>query len=412
VKLLKHYRYGIPLFSFTAFATVALILAHPGQHGADAAVPGMEVSAKATLREVPSRHFGRPVVPTVRNFVDFMDRELDSTRTVGAAYTVVYQGRTLYTQTYGERRKGGGEPVDEHTLFRLASVSKGFTGALACMLEQEGVLSLDDRVVDHYPGFRLKDSASTNMLTLRHLLSHTTGLVPFAYDNLVEAGEELSQIVDRLDEVNLSGPPGKFYGYQNVTFSMWDPIARRATGTPYPVLLEEMIFKPLGMKDAVAGEVSRDPGLNMAFPHVRGSGGYFAMDPHLGYYNVLPAAGINASISDMEQWLLALLGHKPGDFPDTVRSLLEEPVIYTPLRYQYTRYWKPFRERYYSLGWRIYFYGGRKIMYHGGYIRGYRAEIAYCPEEDVGIAFLQNSPNNLASQVVPHFFDLWFTTPE
>ena len=88
--------------------------------------------------------------------------------------------------------------------------------------------------------------------------------------------------------------------------------------------------------------------------------------------------------------------------------MLGEPLIYTPLKYRYTRYWKPFRERYYSLGWRIYHYRGRNIIYHGGYIRGYRAEIGYCPQEDVGIAFLQNSPNSLASKAIPRFFDFYF----
>jgi len=131
-----------------------------------------------------------------------------------------------------------------------------------------------------------------------------------------------------------------------------------------------------------------------------------ALDPHEGYYNVLPAAGVNASISDMGRWLLALLGYQQEWLPDTVISAITTPVVYTPLKWRYTRYWEPFRERYYSLGWRIYEYKGRKIMYHGGYIRGYRAEIAFCPAEDVGIAFMENSPNNLASRFVPAFMDL------
>jgi len=126
----------------------------------------------------------------------------------------------------------------------------------------------------------------------------------------------------------------------------------------------------------------------------------------------LPAAGVNASISDMSQWLLALLGYRPEQLPDTVRNTLATPLIYTPLKARYTRYWKPFRERYYSLGWRIYHYQDRTIVYHGGYIRGYRAEIGFCPEEDVGIAFLQNSPNGLASKCVPAFFDLFFDTSQ
>jgi beta-lactamase class C len=365
------------------------------------------IQSTVSVQPVPDSPL-RPAYPPVSDFISFMERELDSSRTVGAAYAIVRNGKIDCTRTFGETRKGSGIGVDENTIFRLASVSKGFAGAMACILDQEGVLSLDDRVVVRYPGFRLKDSVSTSDMTIRNLLSHTTGLVPFAFDNLVEAGDDLGHIVDRLDEVDISAPPGAIYGYQNVTFSMWDPIARRATGIPYQILLEKLIFNPLGMKNASAGPIQSDQIQNMAYPHVRGKMGYTVLDPYIGYYNVLPAAGVNASIADMGQWLLALLGHKPEQFPDTVRRMLEEPVIYTPLKYRYTRYWRPFKERYYGLGWRIYFYRGRKIMYHGGYIRGYRAEIGYCPQEDAGIAFLQNSPNNLASKCVPRFFDLYF----
>lgn len=342
-----------------------------------------------------------------REFVRFMEEELDSTQTVGAAFTIVQGGAVVYTGTYGVRENGEEAKVDEHTLFRLASVSKGFAGVLASMLELEGLISLDDRVLDHYPGFSLKDSVNTVDLTIRNLLSHTSGLVPYAFDNLVEADQDLYTIIDRLDEVDISAPPGELYGYQNVLFSMIDPIAKKATGSPYQALLEQKIFAPLGMDDASAGPVDIKRNPNMAYPHVRNGSGYVPLKPHNGYYNVLPAAGVNASISDMGQWLLALLGYKPEQLSDRVLATVSTPVIYTPLKWRYTRYWRPFRERYYSLGWRIYNYEGRQIIYHGGYIRGYRAEIAYCPAEDIGIAFMQNSPNNLASRVVPTFMDLF-----
>ncbi len=345
--------------------------------------------------------------PPFREFVQFMEQELDSTNTVGAAFTIVHGGEVVYTGTYGVREKGSLKEVDEHTLFRMASVSKGFAGVLASMLEQDGAFSLNDKVVEHYPGFLLKDSVNTADLTIRNLLSHTSGLVPYAFDNLVEADQDLTTIIERLDEVDISAPPGELYGYQNVMFSMLDPIVRKATGIPYKALLQEKIFNPLGMTDASAGPVYMDRNPNLAYPHVRTKNGYVALQPHEGYYNVLPAAGVNASISDMSKWLLALLGYNPEWMPDTILSNISTPVIYTPLKWQYTRYWKPFRERYYSLGWRIYNYQGRQIVYHGGYIRGYRAEIAFCPSEDVGIAFMQNSPNNLASRCVPTFMDLF-----
>lgn len=372
-------------------------------------VPGEE--GKLTGNVLPSgteMSYPLPAFPPMQDYIAFMKGELDSSGTVGAAYAMVGGGKVQYIETYGERKAGSGKPVDEHTLFRLASVSKGFAGALGALLEEEGIVNLDDRVAAHYPGFRLKDSRSTDSLSIRHLLSHTTGLVPYAFDNLVEAGEDLPDIADRLHEVDISGPPGTLYGYQNVMFSLWDPIVRRITGSPYEVLVEEMIFKPLGMEDASVGRILDTTGLNMASPHLRGRGGYFPLEAHTGYYNVLPAAGVNASISDMSRWLLALLGHSPEALPAGVRDKLTTPLIYTPLKYRYTRYWKPFRERYYSLGWRVYQYRGRKIVYHGGYIRGYRAEIGFCPAEDVGVVFLQNSPNSLASMSVPRFFDSWF----
>lgn len=386
-------------------AAVAIILFTKGSGHIEQSLPVVK-QAEAPPEPVVT------IPPPVQQFIDFMDGELDSTRTVGAAYTVVKDGQVLYTGTFGERKWNSGEPVDEHTLFRLASVSKGFAGALACLLELDGSLGLNDRVKDHYEGFRLKDSVSTADLTIEHLLSHTSGLVPYAFDNLVEAGMELNEIVVRLDEVDISAPPGELYGYQNVLFSMLDPIARGATGIPYQVLLREKLFVPLGMADASAGPVDLEAQPNMAYPHVRTARGYVALDPNRGYYNVMPAAGVNASISDLSSWLLALLGSAPEVLPDTVRSRLAAPVIYTPLKARYTRQWRPFRERYYSLGWRVYHYRGRWIVYHGGYIRGYRAEIGFCPEENMGVAFIQNSPNGLASKCVPTFFDLMFDREE
>lgn len=349
-----------------------------------------------------------PEMQAVRAYVDFLSNALDSSGTVGAAFTIVHDGKVIKTGTFGLRKAGTQDSINAHTIFRLASVSKGFAGALTAILEHEGHLSMDEKVMDQYPGFRLKDSASTADLTILHILNHTSGLVPYAFDNLVEAGIELDEIAKRLYEVDISAPPGALYGYQNVVFSLIDPILKNITGKTYSDLLEQEIFEPVGMIDASAGlkEILTDG--NVAYPHVRGGDGYLAEALHAGYYNVIPAAGINASISDMGHWLLALLGNKDDQFPGEVSSKLADPVIYTPLKSRYTRAWQPFRERYYSLGWRIYYYRGRKIVYHGGYVHGYRAEIAFCPQEKVGLAFLQNSPNGVASRSIPTFFDLLF----
>ncbi len=90
--------------------------------------------------------------------------------TVGAAATIFHGNDIAYTLTYGVRRAGTTDSVDENTVFRLASVSKGFAGSLCCLLHTGERLNLDDRVVSYLPDFRLKDSASTQDLSIRHLL--------------------------------------------------------------------------------------------------------------------------------------------------------------------------------------------------------------------------------------------------
>jgi beta-lactamase class C len=112
----------------------------------------------------------------------------------------------------------------------------------------------------------------------------------------------------------------------------------------------------------------------------------------------------------MGKWLAALLGFMPKKLDTAVINLITTPQVYTPLKRNYTRYWDPIEARYYSFGWRIFDYKEKRILYHGGYVRGYRAEIAFCPEENTGIAFLLNSPNRLASQVVPAFFNMYLET--
>ena len=345
---------------------------------------------------------------TLIRFDDFLHQRLDSMGTVGAAATVFHGDEVIYTLTYGVRRAGTSDSVNRNTVFRLASVSKGFAGILLCQLYKKRSLNLDDRVISYLPDFRLKDSVNTHDLTIRHLLNHTSGLVPHAFDNLAEAGQTIDEILPRLVEVDISAPPGRLYGYQNVLFSLVDTIAALGTNTPYPELLEHHIFDPLGMENSSAGYRPLVWNSNVAFPHIRRNGEFYPLPLNTGYYNLLPAAGVNASISDMGKWLAALLGNSPRAIHPDVLKMITTPEIITPLKRAYTRHWDPIEGRYYSFGWRIFDYKGYRIMYHGGYVRGYRAEIAFCPELKTGLVFLQNSPNGVASRCVPTFFNMYF----
>jgi beta-lactamase class C len=350
-----------------------------------------------------------PEAMAIKKYAGIFKTEFDSNKTVGASLAIIYNGKVVFLKNYGVKIVGTTDSVDEHTIFRLASVSKGFAGVLACLLEQDSILSLNDKIIDFLPGFKLRDSLNSGKLSIKHLLSHTSGLVPHAFDNLIEEGVPYSVILDELPTVEISAPPGQLYSYQNVIFSLLDTIAYLKTGKRYGFLIEKNIFRPLRMRNASVGAgVFLKKHQNVAMPHIWDGSRYVTLMPNEGYYNLLPAAGVNASIIDMCKWMIALMGYKKDVLNKDILKKIETPLVETPLKRSYTQSWGRIEKKEYSLGWRIYTYKGRKIIYHGGFVTGYKAEIAFCPEDKVGLVFLENSPNQLASMCVPGFFNIWF----
>jgi len=358
--------------------------------------------------EISTQEIESPYTSLIEDYENFLLQEMDSTNNVGSAIAIVIHDSVRLLNTYGVRKAGTTDSVNINTVFRLASVSKGFAGVLACILDQKEVISLDDKIVDYLNGFKLKDSTNTNQLTIRHTLNHTSGLVPHAFDNLVEANLPMSEIISRLNEVNISDKPGKIYGYQNAIFSLIDTVLKAKSGIGYNEYLNSMVFSPLNMSNASVDYENFANSENKAFPHGFRGGKYYPQKLNKGYYRVAPAAGVNASILDMSKWLKALLGSNPDVIDSSIISKISTPTIYTPLRRRYTWRWDKIDARHYSIGWRIFKYKGRDILYHGGYVRGYRAEIAVCLNDKTGIVFLQNSPNRLASKSIPEFWKRYF----
>jgi beta-lactamase class C len=344
----------------------------------------------------------------IDDYASWLQTEIEASETVGAAVAVVYKDRVAYSKTFGVRKAGESAPVDEHTVFRLASVSKTVTGVLAGILDEENILPLDDKVVEYIPGFRLKDPGSTANLKIRNLLSHTSGIVPHAYDNMVEEKVPIDLIMQRLAQVDVSAEPGKLYGYQNVMFSLIDTILRAKTSKNYSQFIKEMVFEPYGMEDASTDFASFENNPNKAYPHARGKGRYWAQRLNDRYYSTAPAAGVNASLADMTNFLKALLNKKNPVVSPHVQEAVFTPQVDSYLPRRYFRNWDHVDSKQYAIGWRIVGYKGRKVAYHGGYVNGYKAEIALCENENVGIVFLTNSPNSMATKTVPAFLDKLF----
>lgn len=344
----------------------------------------------------------------LQNYEAWLDAEIESSGTVGAAVAITYKNRIAFLKCYGTRKSGTSDSIDEHTIFRLASVSKPVTGVLTGVLAQENILDFDERVGEIIPGFRLANTKYARELTIRNLLSHTTGLVPHAYDDLVEGHVPFNTIFTRLPQAGVTAAPGQIYGYQNVMFSLVDTIMAVKTSKNYRNLVKEKIFEPLGMQDASTDFQSFTDNPNKAYPHSGAKGNYRPIRLNDRYYTTAPAAGINASISDMAQFLIGLLDEDKPLLSEEICQTLFEPQIVTHLRSGYFRYWDQVQSKNYGLGWRLVDYKNRNIAYHGGYVHGYKAEIALCKQEQIGIVYLTNSPNTVASQSIPTFLNAFF----
>ncbi|WP_083570798.1 serine hydrolase domain-containing protein [Mariniphaga anaerophila] len=333
--------------------------------------------------------------------------EIEASGTIGAAVAITYKDQIAFMKCFGKRKAESDEPVDKHTIFRLASVSKTVTGVLSGILAQEHIIDFDEHVKESLPGFLLNNPESTNNLTIRNLLSHTSGLVPHAYDDLVEAHVPFHTIYERLKTAGISAKPGELYGYQNVMFSLLDTILSVKTSKNYSQLVKEKLFEPAGMGDASTDFESFKNSDNKAYPHW-GNGSHKSLPLNDRYYNTAPAAGVNASISDMAHFLLALLDENKPLLKEDAEKTIFTPQVVSPLSRGYFRYWDKVGTKRYGLGWRLVNYKDRKVAYHGGYVHGYKAEIAVCQQENIGIVYLTNSPNSVASQSVPEFLNKLF----
>lgn len=333
---------------------------------------------------------------------------LHKTKTPGLAIAIVQDSTILFMKGYGVREAGTADSVNEHTVFRLASVSKCFAPLLTGLLVEENILQWDDRVVDHYTGFELKSQKNTDSLRLTHVLSHTTGLPYHTYTTLVEDGLDLTKMLGELKNVNVIAKPGELYSYQNVAYSIIAEVIRARTGKPYEDLMAEKVFGPLNMRDASMNYAAMVQNENVAKPHLHARRGWKATTISNTYYNVGPAGGVNASISDMAEWLTAMLGSRKDFIQRETLDRIFSPVVKAKSKNRYFRKWVGRSDAQYALGWRVLNFENDTILYHGGYVRGYRSEVAIDRRSGIGICVLSNGPGRLVDNSVPMFFNMFY----
>src|SRR5690606_4704358 len=205
-----------------------------------------------------------------------IDRAFDDTvaryELPGLAVGVVVDGEVVYTRTAGELEAGGGQRIDEDTLFKIASNTKAMTTGLLARLVDAGELEWDDPVVKYLPDFRMFDPWVTREIQVRDLLIHNSGLGAGAGDLMLWPSPNHFTRADVIHGLRYLEPVYSFrsrYAYDNTLYIVAGEVAAAADGSPYESLVRRELFEPLGMARCQVGGWDRDAVGNVAQPHAR-----------------------------------------------------------------------------------------------------------------------------------------------
>ncbi len=291
----------------------------------------------------------------------------------GASLLVLKDGEAVLRRGYGRADLEQGIEAGPATDYRLASVSKQFTAASILLLAQDGKLGIDDPLRKWLPS--LPPAAAG--ITLRHVLTHTSGLVD--YEDLM-AADYRGQIRDAgvlellAKENRLYFAPGSAYRYSNSGYALLSLVVERASGMDYPTFVHRRIFAPLGMHDTLA-YVAGGPGVNHRAYGYSDIDGHWQRTDQSSTSAVLGDGGIYSSIDDLARWDAALYDNRL--LSDASRALaFSQQVEVTGESYQ----------AFYGFGWRI----SGDMLWHSGETMGFRNVILRWPKQRLTVILLSN----------------------
>lgn len=332
---------------------------------------------------------------------------MDAFEVPGLAVAIVHDGNVVLARGYGTRRIGGGEPVDEHTRFGIASNTKAFTATALALLVEEGRLGWDDPVVRYLPWFQMWDPWVTREITIRDILVHRSGLGLGQGDLLGwppsdRSREEIVQAIRWLE------PATSFrsaYAYDNILYHVAALVIESVSGLTWEEFVDSRIVDPLGMNDTRVSRASTREGGNIAVPHARVEGEVRPVRP-FDATNTNASGGINSSASDMAKWMLVQLdsgrvaGGEPLFGPGTTRELwsIVTPVPFGPPPPRLRPLAKSFNG--YGLGFFVRDYRGHQIITHTGSLPGYVSRLTLIPDLDLGIVVLTNAEAGEAFEAI------------
>lgn len=304
---------------------------------------------------------------------EYVQSELQDQRIPGVSIAVVRNGELVEARGYGLANVELNVPVTAETIFQSGSVGKQFTATLAMMLVEEGKLSLDDPMSKY-----IADApAIWQGITLRHLLTHTSGLSNNIYNRLnMRQDYTEDELVKEIATTPLDFQPGEQWNYSNPGYVMMGIIIHKATGKFYGDLLREKIFTPLGMTTArIIDEADIIPNRAAGYRLVDGElKNQEWVAPKL---NTTADGALYITALDMAKWAAGLDSGK-------LLSRASFDQMWTPVKLN------DGKVEQYGFGWGFGEIRGHRVIEHGGGWQGFSAQISRYVDDKLTVIVLTN----------------------
>jgi len=332
----------------------------------------------------------------------------------GMSVAIIRNGEVVFLKGYGVKELGKPDKVDENTIFSVASNTKAFTGTAIAMLESEGKLSLDDRIIKYFPDFMLYDTLASQMVTIKDLLTHRIGLGTFEGD-FITWGTNFSRS-DLIYKMRYIKPVYGFrngYGYCNSGFLAAGEVIPIVTGKSWDEYIKEKFLIPLEMTRTITSTEAVTKMGNIAMPHTINNNYEMVPIPWRNVDNLAPATSICSSAKDMANWILMQTkgGVYKGNTIVDKRILLKTQTPYNVLNIPSYGTGNPTKRHFitYGLGWFLQDYKGKLVITHTGGYDGMLSRTAFMPEDNLGVVILTNNDqNNVYTSLMYQIFDYYF----
>lgn len=351
----------------------------------------------------------------VRDSLDrYINTAMSGWQIPGVAVAIVKDSKIVFLKGYGVREMGKNDPVDENTVFMIGSNTKAFTATALAMLEEEGKLSLNDKVTRWMPEFKLKDPLATQEATIKDLLCHRIGFETFQGDFTYWTSKlSRAEVIQKMSLINPVYGFRTQWGYCNAAFLTAGEIIPRATGRSWEEMVKEKMVKPLKMERTFMLSEELNKVNNAAIPHTLVNGKLVKLAfPVID--NLAPAASMGSSAKDMCHWLIAQLDS--GRYND--EKVIPHEAIFATRVPQTIVKMDP-RDKVkshfylYGLGFLVSDRDGKIVVSHTGGVDGFVSSVLMVPEEKLGIVVLTNTDQNaffqsLANEIRDAFLGLPF----